>query len=60
VTADDIITQVTEAPTEEAALMILADVARSMLMTVADQLYIDPVGRSSAVVRRAIAREARS
>jgi hypothetical protein len=59
-TADDIITAITQAPTEEAALMILADVPRAMLVVVADQLYIDPHGRSSAVVRRAIAQEARS
>ena len=59
-TADDIITRITEAPTEADALAALASVPRAMLLAVADQLYIDPYGRSSAVVRRAIVAEARS
>jgi hypothetical protein len=59
-TVDDIITRVTQAPDEAAALSALDGVPRSMLMTLADQLYIDAQGRSSAVVRRAIAKEARA
>ena len=60
VTADDIITRIMQAPDETAALAALDGVPRSMLMTLADQLYIDAQGRSSAVVRRAIAKEARA
>jgi hypothetical protein len=59
-TADDIITRITEAATEADALAVLAGVPRALLDTVADQLYIDSYGRSPAVVRRAIAAEARS
>jgi hypothetical protein len=59
-TADDIITRIVQAPTEANALAILTGVPRALLLTVADQLYIDPYGRSSAVVRRAIVAEARA
>jgi hypothetical protein len=56
-TADDIVTRITEAPTEADALRSLAGVSRGMLDQVADLLYVDPYGRSSAVVRQAIAAE---
>ena len=59
-TADDLVTAITQAPDEASAMAVLADVPRTLLDEVADLVYIDPVGRSSAVVRRAIIREARS
>lgn len=59
-TADSIVTLITQAPTADAALASLAGVSRAMLDEVADLLYVDPYGRSSAVVRRAIVTEARS
>jgi hypothetical protein len=60
ITADDIVTQLTQAPDEAAALAVANGVrSRAMLDEVADLLYVDPYGRSSAVVRRAIAAGAR-
>jgi hypothetical protein len=57
---DTIITKITEAIDETSALAVLDGIPRVTLDAVADQLYIDSYGRSSAVVRRAIVREGRS
>ena len=57
---DQLITAITEAADEAAALAALAGVSRATLEALADQLYVDPYGRSSAVVRRAIVNEARA
>ena len=59
-TVDDIITAITRAATEADALAELDGVPRAILEKVADQLFCDPYGRSLAVVRRAIIKEARS
>jgi len=58
-TVDDIITDVTRAPTEADALAALDGVPRATLLEVADQLYLDHE-RASAAVRRAIVAEARA
>lgn len=58
-TVDDVITQITEAPTEASALTIMRMQSRAMVLAVADQLYIDP-DASLAVIRREIVQEARS
>lgn len=58
-TVDDVITQITEAPTADAALAILERVPRRMLEAVADQLYVDTWARSVATVRTLVLAEAR-
>lgn len=57
---DEIITQVTEAPTAVEALAIMQDVPRSLVEAVADQLYIETLGHSVSSVRKAIVKEARA
>jgi hypothetical protein len=58
---DDIITKVTEASTAVEALAIMQDVPRSLLLAVADQLFIDdPDGHGSPWLRKAIVEEARA
>jgi hypothetical protein len=60
-TADDIITQVTQAPTAAAALAVVAGVhSRQLLLAAADLLYIDAAGHASAWLRKAIVAEART
>jgi hypothetical protein len=59
-TPDDIITRITEASTEADALRIAAGVPHKMLMTVADQLHIDPYGHADPWIRKAIVAEARA
>ena len=61
VTVDDIITAVTEATTDAYAQQVIATVrSRAMLLSVADQLYIeDPAAHKSPWLRKAIVREAR-
>lgn len=59
--ADDILTAITEAPTNEAALDIMRGVhSRALLLAVADQLYIDPIAHTSAWLRETIVMVARS
>jgi hypothetical protein len=57
---DQIITDVTEAPTDAEALAALNGVPRGLLVEVADQLHLDPYERASATVRREIVAEARA
>jgi hypothetical protein len=45
-TVDEIISEVTSAPSRNAALRYMASVPRSMVLTVADQLYVEPYGRT--------------
>jgi hypothetical protein len=60
-TPDEIITKVTQAPTDGDALVVMNDVrSRKTLLAVADQLYIDAIGKSSDSIRKAIVSEARS
>ena len=60
-TADDIITAVTQAATHAEAEAIMRDVhSRALLLATADQLYIDVDGHASAWVRKAIVAEARA
>lgn len=60
-TADDIITRLTQAASEEEAQAIADSVrSRALLDEVADLLYTDSYGRSPAVIRKAIIREARA
>jgi hypothetical protein len=59
-TADDIITAITQAATRKDALAILAGVPRATLLAVADQLYIEPCGHGLPCIRAAIVIEARS
>jgi hypothetical protein len=60
-TADDLITAVTEAATERDAQRIANGVhSRTLLLATADLLYIDAAGHSSGWLRKAIVREARS
>lgn len=59
--ADDIITQVTQAPTGHGALAVLEMLASpAMLRVIADQLHIEAEGHGNPWIRRAIVREARS
>lgn len=60
VTADDLITRVTEAATRKDAQAILAGVSRATLLAVADQLYIEPCGHGLPCLRASIVAEARS
>lgn len=57
---DDVITQVTRAPSDAAAVDIMRMQSRAMVLAVADQLYVESDGHSLATVRRDIVREARS
>jgi hypothetical protein len=59
ISPDDIITQVTEAPTAAAALDIMRMQSRGMVLAVADLLYVDD-GASLAVMRRECVTEARA
>jgi hypothetical protein len=58
--AGQLVTQVTEAVDEAAALVACAAVPRRVLLAAADLLYIDSLGRASATLRRAIVAEARA
>lgn len=57
---DDIVTTVTEATDREAAEKIINNVPRTMLMRVADLLYIEADGHGLAWLRKAIVSEARA
>jgi hypothetical protein len=57
---DTIITRITEAATARDAMAILATVPRRALDGVADQLYVEWDGASTAAVRQACVREARA
>ena len=59
-TTDDIITQVTEAPTTADAVRIMRMLSRPQVLAVADQLYVEDGGASLAVIRRECVTEARS
>jgi hypothetical protein len=59
-TTDQIITAITKAPTKLAAYRVLDTVSRKDLLVVADQLYIDAFGRSTATIRTAVIKEARA
>lgn len=60
-TPDDIITQITQAPSADAALAIMNGVrSRSLLLAVADLLYIEAEGQTSPWIRKAIVSEARA
>jgi hypothetical protein len=57
---DDVITRITEAPTEEAARAITSNLSYRLLFAVADQLYVETEGRGIPWIRNAIVKEARS
>jgi hypothetical protein len=59
---DDIVTMVTDAPTESQACTVVDSVrSRAALLAVADLLYVDyPEGHTDNWLRAAIVREARS
>ena len=59
-TADNVITRITEASTEEDALTIMRSVPHSLLLAVADQLHTDPYGHGDPWLRRAVVAEARA
>lgn len=56
---DDIITQITSAPTDAAALALLRMQSRGIVLAVADLLCVDD-GASLAVMRRECVTEARA
>jgi hypothetical protein len=58
--ADDVITRITEADSEEAAYTIMLSVPVRIVMQVADQLYVQTEGRGTNWIRRAVVREARA
>jgi len=60
VSADTIITRITEAGTPDEALAILERVSRARLEQVADLLYVDTWGMGPARIRSAILAEARA
>jgi len=60
VSADTIITRITEADTADEALAVLERVSRARLEQVADLLYVDTWGMSLASVRMACLAEARA
>lgn len=60
VTTDDVITQITEAPTEADAVRIMRMQSRPMVLAVADQLFVEAEGHGLAIVRRECVTEARS
>jgi hypothetical protein len=57
---DTIITKITEAETADDALAILKGVSRTMLNTIADQLYVEYEGVGTTTLRKAIVSEARA
>jgi hypothetical protein len=60
-TVDDLVTEVTDAPTPRQARAIMASVrSRNALEAMADQLYIEYVGVGSDTLRAAIVAEARA
>jgi len=59
-TADTLVTMVTEAATEAQAVDIMRMASRSAVVAVADLLHVEADGHSLATVRRACVREARS
>lgn len=60
VNVDDVITAITDAPTAEKALEIMAGIPAPMVRTVADQLHIDPAGHGIPWLCDAIVGEAKS
>jgi hypothetical protein len=60
VTADDVVTAITQASTAEDALGVLAGVGGAALEAVADLLFVDTAGHGAPWVRRACAAEARA
>lgn len=59
-TADDVITQITEAPTDEQAHEIINATPAGLVRAVADQLYVETEGHGMPWIRRECIREARS
>ena len=59
-TADDLVTAITQAPTPADAQRIVRDAPPRVLAEVADLLHIDDYGHSAPWTRAAIVREARS
>ena len=58
---DDIITQITQAPTSAHALAIASGVrSRKLLLAVADLLYIEADSKTTDWLRKAIVKEARA
>lgn len=60
ISVDDWITRIMQAPTREAADTAFARAPRSVLLTVADQLYIEAEGHGMPWLRRAVVDEARA
>lgn len=61
ITADEIITRVTNAPDNGTAFLVMQLVrSRRTLEEIADQLYIDYEGKRSDTIRKAIVKEARA
>jgi hypothetical protein len=60
-TADDIITAITAAPTAAVAQSVMALVtSRTLILAIADQLYIEVDGCASGTLRKEIVKEARA
>jgi len=59
-TADDYVTAITQAPSQDAALAILRGAGKRTLAAIADLLYVDDYGLSAARIARAIVAEARA
>lgn len=60
ITADDIITKITEAATEAEAVDIMRMQSRPLVLAVADLLFVEADGHSLATTRRESVRAARS
>ena len=59
-TVDDMITKITEAPTEQAAKAIMQSVPRRIVLQMADQLHIDMWGHGTVWTINEVIKEARS
>jgi hypothetical protein len=57
---DDLITAITEAPTEDAAMAIMARVPALTVAAMADQLYIEGTFQGIKSLRKQCVREARA
>jgi hypothetical protein len=60
VTGDDLITSLVEAPSAQAADVIVKGAPHSAIYAAADLMYVDTDGMGMASVRRAVVREARA
>jgi hypothetical protein len=58
--ADDLVTQLVQAKSDDTAWGIVSGRPRATLEVVADLLYVDPDGMGDNTLRRAIVREARA